>query len=195
MELEVVRLKGSNLHAAIDDLARLRFTVFREYPYLYDGNMEYEKKYLDTYVQCKESVLIAVKDGKDIVGVSTAIPLEFETSDCQKPFIEHHLPLNEIFYFGESVLLPDYRKRGVYRQFFSQREQAAKEYGSKMVAFCAVIRDKTDKRRPKDYNGLDDVWQHFGYEKQPELITRFKWKEIGSEQTTYKPMVFWMKTL
>lgn len=194
-DLEVVRLKGQHLNAAIEDLARLRFTVFREYPYLYDGNMEYEKKYLDTYVQCKESVLIAVKDKDEIVGVSTAIPLEFETTDCKRPFIEHRLPVNEIFYFGESVLLPQYRQRGVYRHFFNHREAAAKEYGSKIAAFCAVVRDEKDSRRPQNYTALDSVWQHFGYEKHPELLTQYKWKEIGSSEQTFKSMVFWMKTL
>ncbi len=43
-------LQKEELAACIDDLADLRISVFREYPYLYDGNLEYEKKYLKQYL-------------------------------------------------------------------------------------------------------------------------------------------------
>ena len=112
-ELTVQRFKGTHSLAYIDKLAELRIKVFREYPYLYQGNLDYEKNYLRTYVTCKEAIIVIVKDGNEVVGVSTAIPLEFETPECQKPFIEQNLPLNKIFYFGESVLLPPYRANGI----------------------------------------------------------------------------------
>ncbi|MCS5707929.1 GNAT family acetyltransferase [Candidatus Berkiella cookevillensis] len=193
--LGIKRLKGKQIKDVIDDVANLRLTVFKEYPYLYDGNMEYEKKYLNTYIESEESVLIVVKDAGKIVGASTAVPLEFETPECQKPFLENHLPLRDIFYFGESVLLPAYRKRGVYRHFFDNREKTAQNYGSKLVAFCSVVRDKADKRQPKDYSPLDIVWRHFGYERHPELVAHYEWKEVGVPKPTLKPMMFWMKKL
>ena len=154
-----------------------------------------KKEYLSTYFKSEESVLVVVQDADEIVGVSTAIPLELETKECQKPFLEHQLPLQDIFYFGESVLLPAYRNRGVYRYFFDNREKAARDYGSKMVAFCGVVRDKEDKRQPKDYRALDSVWRHFGYEQHPELISYYEWKEIDHIEPTFKPMMFWMKEL
>lgn len=98
--LEIKRLKGKEIENAIEDLARLRLAVFREYPYLYDGDMEYEKRYLNTYIESEGAVLIVVKDADKIVGASTAIPLECETVECQKPFLEHQFPLRDIFYFG-----------------------------------------------------------------------------------------------
>lgn len=194
-ELSIQRFKGNQVLSYIDDLAKLRLTVFKEYPYLYQGNMEYELKYLQTYVACKESVLVIVKNGHEVVGVSSAIPLEFETPECQQPFIEKNMPINKIFYFGESVVLPQYRGRGVYRQFFHERENAAVAYGSSVTAFCAVARDENDPRRPDDYVSLDSIWKHFGYQQHPELIAYYEWKEIDSAEQTRKPMVFWTKTL
>ena len=47
MQLETV--VGDALAKYIPDLARLRMTVFREYPYLYDGSEAYEAEYLRTY--------------------------------------------------------------------------------------------------------------------------------------------------
>ncbi len=193
--LSIRRLNGANLADAIENLAKLRFTVFREYPYLYDGELDYEMDYLNTYLQCPQAVLIAAYDKDDIVGASTAIPIEFESTECQKPFIDSKQSLKEIFYFGESVLLPQYRKQGVYRHFFNEREAAAREYGSKVTTFCAVKREPNDKRRPKDYVPLDAVWRHFGYQQHPELCAYYPWKEIDNEEKTLKPMIFWMKTL
>ena len=63
-------------HAA--DLARLRIAVFREYPYLYDGDMAYEKYYIQQYVQSPGSVIVLAMDGDTIVGASTALPLADE---------------------------------------------------------------------------------------------------------------------
>lgn len=47
-EIEVRSLTGPALEAALDDVARLRIAVFRDWPYLYDGTLEYERAYLAT---------------------------------------------------------------------------------------------------------------------------------------------------
>lgn len=173
-DLTIQRFKGSQGLPFIDKLAELRINIFREYPYLYQGNLEYEKDYLNTYASCKEAILVIVKDGMEVVGVSTAIPLEFETEQCQKPFIDQNLNVNKIFYFGESVLLPQYRGSGLYRQFFHERENAAISYGSNMAAFCAVDRDENDPRKPTNYVPLNQVWQHFGYQQRKDLCAFYQ---------------------
>ncbi|MGD9593120.1 MAG: hypothetical protein AB7V32_11425 [Candidatus Berkiella sp.] len=193
--LEIAVFKGKQTHQHIDKLAHLRINVFKEYPYLYDGSLDNERTYLKTYTECDESILIVIFDNKEIVGASTAIPLAFETPECQQPFIENNLPISDIFYFGESVLLPAYRHRGVYKHFFSQREKAAKDYGSKQAAFCAVLRDENDTRKPMDYVPLNDIWHHFGYQQHPKLLAYYEWLEVNQSQKTKKPMTFWMKTL
>ena len=48
--LEITSLKGKQILDHIDKLAQLRIAIFKEYPYLYDGNFLYEQKYLKTYV-------------------------------------------------------------------------------------------------------------------------------------------------
>lgn len=37
-------LTGDTLTSALDDVARLRISVFRDWPYLYDGDLEYERE-------------------------------------------------------------------------------------------------------------------------------------------------------
>ena len=56
----VRRLSGGDIDAFLPELARLRIRVFREYPYLYEGSAAYEEKYLKTYANVPESVMVLV---------------------------------------------------------------------------------------------------------------------------------------
>ena len=151
-DLEIVCLDGQELTAAIDDLARLRIEVFREYPYLYDGSHEYEQKYLQTYCESPQALVIFVKDTREnkIVGASTGLPLIHETEEFKAPFLEKGFNPVEIFYCGESVLQREYRGRGVYRQFFLQREEYARNLGLKSCCFCGVVRPSNHPLRPAE---------------------------------------------
>ena len=42
--------------AAVPDLARLRIGVFREFPYLYDGSLDYERDYLADYASTEGAI-------------------------------------------------------------------------------------------------------------------------------------------
>ena len=76
---------------------------------------------------------MVLRDKEKIVGASTALPLQHADSAFQKPFLKAGMALDSIFYFGESVLLKDYRGQGTGSRFFDAREQAA-----------ARIRDRKD---------------------------------------------------
>jgi hypothetical protein len=193
--LQIIRVKGREIEPYLNELAALRINIFRDYPYLYVGDMDYEKEYLNTYLSCPESTMIIVLDNGKVVGASTAIPMQFETDEFKTPFIKHDMNVDEVFYFGESVLLSEYRGKNIYREFFKGREAAAREFGSRITTFCAVDRDENDSRKPQGYKPLDVVWSHFGYTKHPELYAHFSWKEIGETKETPKRLTFWMKTL
>lgn len=195
MNLRVVRLTGDSLRERLDDLAKLRMDVFRAWPYLYKGTLAYERQYLPRYAEAKTGTMVVAQDGGLIVGVSTALGLDEEDDYIQKPFVTAKMKLDKIFYFGESVLLPPYRRQGVGSRFFEEREKAAREYGYKSAAFCAVERPKDHPARPKDYVPLDGFWEKRGYRKHPELVANFSWRDIGERQESEKPMVFWMKDL
>lgn len=194
--LELKRLSGDALKQYIPELASLRIEVFRDFPYLYDGDTEYEARYLQTYIQCPESVIVLAFDGKKVVGASTGIPLKFETEEVKAPFIKAGLNIDEIFYCGESVLISKYRGQGAGVAFFDHREDHARELGGYQYScFCGVQRPDDHPRRPAGYRPLDNFWRKRGYEKYPELHTTFSWKEIGEADESPKPMTFWMKAL
>lgn len=193
--LKIQTFKGEAIIPFIPELAKLRIHIFKEYPYLYEGDLEYEQNYLQTYIECPESLMVLVFDHQRIVGASTAIPLEFEKENWHEPFIQHHIAYKDIFYLGESLLYPEYRGQGLYKIFFAEREKAAKHYGSKIAAFAAVDRPSNHPLKPANYSPLDEIWHHFGYQRHPELTMYLEWQEINESHSTPKPLTFWLKNL
>ena len=197
-QIDIQVLTGADpaLAAFVPDLARLRIDVFRAFPYLYDGSLAYEVKYLQTYLDCAESVVVLALHGERVVGAATALPLEFETDEFRAPFVAAGIDPARVFYFGESVLLPDYRGRGIYRRFMEERERHARRLGrfDRMV-MCGVVRPADHPRRPAGYVPLDDVWAHFGFELRPDLTASFDWKDLDEATPSAKPMVFREKRL
>ncbi|AUJ63161.1 GNAT family N-acetyltransferase [Aestuarium zhoushanense] len=188
-------LDGDAVAAALDDLARLRIDVFADWPYLYAGSLDYERDYVATYRDAQNAILVAAKDGDRIVGAATGTPMEDHASDFAAPFAATGIPLTDIFYCAESVLLSDYRGQGAGHVFFDMREAKAKALGRRYVAFCSVMRPEDHPSRPVDYRPLDGFWRKRGYEKLDGVVARFKWTDHGDAEQSEKPLQFWMKAL
>ncbi len=196
MTIKLQTLTGSDINPYIDDLAQLRIEVFRSFPYLYDGDMAYERKYIDTYSRSPRSLFVLARDGDRVVGAATGIPMADETKEFKQPFIDHGYNPEAIFYFGESVLLPAYRGQGIGVAFFEHREGYARDLGTfTHCCFCAVERPADHPLRPAGYQPLDGFWQNRGYRKAPELNTTYRWKDVGEDVETAKPMTFWLRAL
>ncbi|MFO7787128.1 MAG: GNAT family N-acetyltransferase [Halospina sp.] len=196
MAVQLERVSGEAIQPWKREVAELRIRVFREWPYLYDGDMAYEEEYLETYVQSPRSVFVLARDGDRVVGAATGLPLEDEEEAFIQPFVDQGYEPAAIFYFGESVLLPDYRGQGIGVRFFEEREAHARELGGyHYCCFCAVERPEDHPLRPEDHQPLDDFWRKRGYEPVPELQTHYSWKDIDQAEETAKPMNFWMGEL
>lgn len=191
----VETLAGRAVEPVIPDLARLRIAVFRDFPYLYDGDLDYERKYLRKFAELPESTIVVARDGKEIVGASTALPMVRAEDDVIAPFRAQGLDPVEFYYFGESVLLPAYRAQGIGVAFFARREERARVLGFRKATFCAVNRPADHARRPKDYVPLDAFWTHRGYERRSDLVATFEWKGIDETEETPKTLTFWVKAL
>ena len=194
--LHLQRLSGAAINAWLPELARLRIQVFREFPYLYDGSAAYEENYLKTYVDAPDSVMVLAQDGERVVGASSGLPLEAEPPNAIEPFLAHGYDPRRIFYYGESVLLPEYRRRGLGKRFFEEREAHVRGLGRFEIAcFCAVRRPVDHPRRPAGYAPLDVLWNRQGVVRHPELHTTFSWRDLDEDKASPKPMVFWLKSL
>ena len=194
--MDIELLKGAQIAPYIEDLARLRIDVFREFPYLYDGSFEYEARYLDTYVRSADSLCVLVRDQGLVVGASTALPLADETEEFQRPFIDGGWDCSRIFYFAESVVLPAWRGVGLGVRFFAEREAHARALSRfDWCSFCAVQRPSDHPRRPEGYQPLDSFWHKRGFALTAALHTTYYWRDLDEAEESAKPMAFWLKEL
>ncbi|MEX0340521.1 MAG: GNAT family N-acetyltransferase [Arenibacterium sp.] len=193
--IDVRVLTGQPLEAVLDDVAALRISVFRAFPYLYDGDLEYERQYLESYRQSDKAILVGAFDGTRLIGAATGAPLADHADEFGDAFQGTGLPPEKIFYCAESVLLQNYRGRGIGHQFFNHREAHARGLGFSHVAFCAVIRPDDHPAKPFSYRALDGFWRGRGYAPLDGIKAQFPWRDVGDVIETEKPMQFWMRAL
>lgn len=193
--MDVRALTGPALQQALEQVAELRIQVFRAWPYIYDGDIEYEQKYLQTYSDSKNAILIGAYEGDRLVGASTGTPLADHADDFGQAFEGAGLNLDQVFYCAESVLLPNYRGRGIGHRFFDLRETHARQLGFAFSAFCAVIRSTDHPLRPIRYRPLDGFWRARGYAPVDGVTAAFSWKDIDQADETVKNLQFWMRQL
>lgn len=194
-EIDVRVLKGPDLEAALDGMAQLRITVFREWPYLYDGSPEYEREYLATYRDNPGALLVGAFHGGKLIGASTSTPMEDHAPEFSAPFRGLGLRPETILYGAESVLLRPYRGIGLGHRFIDLREEHARAMGRTHVAFCSVIRPDDHPARPAIYRKNDSFWMGRGYDPLPGVVAHFSWKDVGDTGETEKPLQFWMREL
>ncbi|WPZ35259.1 GNAT family N-acetyltransferase [Thalassobaculum sp. OXR-137] len=195
-DLRLETLRGrSEIAPAVDDLARLRIRVFRAWPYLYDGSVDYEAKYLSAFAASDGAVLVTAHAGDALVGASTGLPLAHEHADFSAPLATAGYDVDRVFYCAESVLLPECRGRGAYRAFFERREDHARRLGFSTAVFCGVLRPDDHPARPDGYQPLDPVWRRFGYRELDGAVARYSWTDVGDTEETAKPMQYWIKEL
>lgn len=194
--LRIATLTGNSILPWLHPLGQLRIAVFRDWPYLYEGDEDYELNYMRVYAESPRAAVVVAFDGDRPVGASTCIPLADELDSVIAPFRARGWEPERFFYFGELVLLPAYRGRGVGVAFFEAREGHARQVSDcDYSCFCAVQRPAEHPLRPADYVPLDAFWRKRGYAPYPDLACRFSWRDADTGATTEKSLSFWIKKL
>lgn len=188
-------LTGETLEQGLDAVAGLRIEVFRAYPYLYEGSLDYERRYLAKLAQAQGAIIVVARDGEAIIGASTGLPLSAEHDEFTAPFLAQGFDIAPIFYCAESVLASAYRGRGLGHAFFDARESHARKLGFARSTFSAVVRRPDDERRPPDYRPLDEFWTKRQYQPVKGLTATYRWTEIDAEAESEHLLQFWMRDL
>lgn len=193
--MRLLELHGAAIRPWLAALAEVRISVFRDWPYLYDGTAAYERDYLETYARCADSLVVLAEDKGVVVGASTALPLTDAQPEMQQAFTDAGRPPESVHYFGESVLLPAYRGRGIGHRYFDLREAHARRLGATVTAFCAVDRADDDPRRPADARSNEAFWRGRGYAPEAALRARFSWRDVGQTTDSEKTLTFWLRSI
>ena len=162
--ISVKPLIGGDLEAALDAVADLRISVFRAFPYLYDGDHAYERRYLEGYRRSPDAILVGAFDGDRLVGAATGMRLTDHADDFAAAFADTGIA------FGDGVLL---RRIGAAARLAWARYRppllliCARPMPALSVfarsAFCAVLRPQDHPERPDDYRPLESFWCARGY--------------------------------
>ena len=194
--MEIKEFAGLEAKKYLTELALLRINIFREYPYLYDGNIESELLSLQRYLRSDNFSLFVVFDNGKPVGMNTCLPLAAENLLIRQPFIDQNIDTNKYFYVAESLLLEPYRNKGIGKKLLHLCEnKAIKLQGIEFTCFCTVLREKNHPAKPSDYIELDGFCEKLGYHRQENLRAKLSWREINHEYETPKSMVFWTKPI
>jgi len=194
-DLRLETLTGAALRARLPDVVRLRAIVFREWPYLYDAGPNEEERYLRHYADGAGAAIVLAFAGQEAVGAATCQPMVTTHGPVRAAFERRGLDPARYCYFGESVVLREHRGRGVGVGFFTQREAHARALGLEAAAFCSVIRNPHDPRRPPCHPSLDGFWRRRGFTHHPDLACRMYWREVGDDRETPHMLSFWLKEL
>ncbi len=186
---------GAAISDVIPDLAHLRITVFREWPYLYDGDAAYEERYLQVYTEAAGAIAVCAFHGNTLVGAATGCPMVSHDDDFSEALTGTSLRAQDTFYCAESVLLPDYRGHGVGHAFFDHREMQARALGLSHSAFCSVIRPEDHPLKPGTYRPLNGFWRKRGYAPLEGAIAKFEWQDLDQTVPTSHDLQFWSRDL
>lgn len=188
-------IAGSQINDWIIPLAELRIQIFKDWPYLYLGSLDYEQKYLSRYARAEKSFITMAFDHDQLIGATSCIWLPQESDpEIKKAFTDRDLDLNKIVYFGESILFSQYRGLGIGSQFMQDRENFAQDVcHADYVAFCSVVRPVDHPLKPDNYQPLDNFWSKRGFKKQDDMFCKMKWPDMNESIDSEKVLQFWMK--
>ena len=193
MEFEIAT--GHEFQQYTNEIAALRMLVFKEYPYLYDGDMQTELDHLNDYSKSKNSILIIVKDEQKVIGAVTGIPLAEVDEVFLTPFAKNE-PIDSIFHLGEILLLKEYRGKGIgYKTYklFEDLVREKKQYNK--IAIIEVVRDQDDPRKPKNYISARKFWEKMGYTEHPKMVIHTFYKEVDSPEKVPHTLVYSFKDM
>lgn len=195
MAIQEQFLTGHSAVEHIESIVPLRLGVFREYPYLYDGNREDELVYLRLYAEKPEAFIIEVTESGKTVGAATGIPLCHETPEFIDPFIGSLYQMEEIFYVGELLFYPAYRNLGLGKRLIAQIERHVRSLGKYRYLLCAtIVRPDNHPSCPAGYIPIDNFLARTDFLKLVGITTNLSWPEIGGIKQDHT-MQFWLKSL
>jgi cupin 2 domain-containing protein len=131
-----------------------------------------------------------------VVGIAIGTMLSTATllRQASETLQQHGIVPEQFYYFGEMILVPEYRNKGIGKQMLEALKNAGREQGLSRFCFLSVARSRDDVRRPADYVDSDVAFYRFGFEKT-EAFVMAEWRTIqedGRIEKVSNRLDFWV---
>jgi hypothetical protein len=176
---------GKEIAPYLDILANYRINFFRQYPYLYEGNLAYEKTYLKHYLDNPDTFLMGFFDGEKLGAFMSCMPLLSSADivkDAETKFKMIGLNAQKLMYIGETSIMPEYRSFTLTYEIPKRLREIVLQLGYEGGCSLTVDRPKNHPLRPADYQDVEVVFKKFGYHRV-DITSELEWPTIQPNGT------------
>lgn len=193
--VQISTYTGKSIAAALSSFQGVHATVFSEWPYLLNSAPD-DQPYIAPYVNIPRAALFVARHDGGAVGLATCLPLGEESANVQAPFVANGWDVRRFFYFGEGVILKQWRGIGLGKRLFELRESHARAVSTADYAvFCSVRRALDHPMRPQGATTNDAFWRRRGFQPLDGVACTMTWTSRGDSAPTQHTLDFWIKSL
>lgn len=186
-------LVGDQILPYLEQISQLYINIYEEFPYLFQGDVEQQKVAIkEHYISKKTGIVCLLLIENQVVGAGLGCALIESSDKFKEPFIKQKYAIDNLFFWGELILEPVYRGKKLGKKLYQKMGEAIKQSGYSSVCFCTVERSDDHPSKPDTYKSLEPLWEKLGFKKDEKLTFTGRWQEIGKEEATDQPMVFWV---
>lgn len=171
IRIEVFKEKETQPYLRL--LAQMRLSEYKEFPYLYVGNME-EDFAITNYFTFKDGLLVIAFQGETVAGMYSGVPMCTPSNflqDCSVQLAGEGVDINKCFYASDLIVNPRFKRQGIGVQLLKRLFQEVKAMGYDTIMGVTSFRPLDHPLRPKDYFDTDSIWEKHGYKKSPLVFS------------------------
>jgi len=189
---------GSEQKQLISFIAQQRISSYREYPYLYEGNIEEETVYLSWLVALPHSAIAVAYLGSEPVGfVSGASCVDFDEhfKGSIDIFKKAGLLPEAYYYFTDVIVAPEHRGHALGARLFGLIEQHAQSLGYS-AGCCVTESHETHPLKPAHYKSIDSLLSNLAY-KRSSMAIHFNWltRQVHGDSIAQEHILtYWLKS-
>ncbi|MDQ2994889.1 MAG: hypothetical protein M3R00_08120 [Pseudomonadota bacterium] len=169
----------------VDDLARLRLDAFKEYPYLYAGNLETEITYTMPYAEIDKAMITVAYVNNRLAGLTTGMPVDCDSlmvNDIKKILVERGDTPTYYYYYGELIVLSEFEGRGLGQKLYETQDALIQSQGFTHVCQITSLREEHHPLKPSNYRSLDDYWQKLGFYREHKTMS-YRWPTLQTNNS------------
>ncbi|HEV2601175.1 MAG TPA: hypothetical protein VGT41_02655 [Candidatus Babeliales bacterium] len=195
-------LTGKELQDIALFMIQQRIEIMRDYPYLYQGDMNEEIIYMQQFISLPHAAAaVAYLHDQPVGFVSGTSFLDYESDmrGSSALFMEHGLDPKDFYYIPEAMIMAEHRRKSLFKSLHHLIELHAQSLGYKALCLLSENHDQ-HPLKPIDYRGPDGAFTRAGYSKTDMIMVIspdvFVWPTIqpdGSIKIQTHFLAYWIK--